>query len=921
MALASIVLSNSIAPLHAQTLYGSIVGSVADSTGAVVPDATITVVQTETNDTRVATTNSSGGFTLSTVPTGTYKVTIFKSGFSLFEASDVSVRLNTTVRIDAALKPGLQTQTITVSSESAELQTDRADVSHDVTNQSLEELPQPTRTYEGLIGLLPGISPPAASTGGTNNPMRSMVIQANGTSASGTNVRVDGVSATNPWVQFYSTAVPSTDAIQTVSVVTGSADADQGMVNGAAINVQIKTGSNALHGSIYLYHIDNLLKARPYFLPSTNTLPKLIDNDAGGTISGPIFKNKLFFFGSYEGDFLHQGNTNIATVPTDAIRNGDLSGSSSAIYDPSTGNLDGTGRTAFTNNQLPANRISPIAQKIVALIPQPNLPGIANNYYVNTPSYYKAQKVDTKVQWNATKKLNMFVRFSDYPYNVTQGTVFGPILSGGNNAFQKGNIYAVSASATYVSTPHLVFDALFGLTHSSQNLSPPNTNQRYGSDVLGIPGVNLGALPEAGGLPQFNVSGYSGYGYGYPALVYNDPVFQYTGNGNWTRGRHNLRFGIDISQQHMNHIEVTPTGFSFTGGVTSVNGGASANQYNSFADFLLGLPQNDTNSEQSVPNVTLRTWQFSPYVDDQWQITPKLTASFGTRWDYYPVPTRQGRGIEYFDIPTKQYRLCGEGGNSTDCGISVQKTLFSPRVGIAYRPTETTVARAGFSLIPEQINMFRDGLYNYPNTLTGSYSGVNSYQPATTLAQGIPTIQPVSTDTAVLVLPAGVTFSTTPKNFIRGYVESFNGTVQQDFGKGWLGQVGFVGSHTVHQHTRYDANYGQVGGGAASQPFNNGTLGNSITGGVVFIEPFESMHYNSLQATLEHRFAAGYQLAVAYTWSKWIGTCCDESGDGQPAIPIPAYFSLNRALEPSDRPQNVQISGLLTLPLGLANQC
>jgi hypothetical protein len=444
-----------------------------------------------------------------------------------------------------------------------------------------------------------------------------MLIQANGTSASGTNVRVDGVSATNPWVQFYSTAVPSTDAIQTVSVVTGSADADQGMVNGAAINVQIKTGTNSLHGSAYLYHIDNLLKARPYFLPTGNSLPKLIDNDAGGTVGGPVLKNKLFFFGSYEGDFLHQGNTNIATVPTAAIRAGDMSGSSTPIYDPGTGRADGTGRTAFANNQIPVGRISPITQKIVALIPQPNLPGIANNYYVNTPSYYKLQKVDTKFQWNATNKLSMFVRFSDYPYNVTQATVFGPILSGGNNAFQNGNIYAVSASGTYVFTPHLVVDALFGLTHSSQNLAPPNTNQRYGSDVLGIPGTNLGLLPEAGGMPQFNVSSYDGYGYSYPALVYNDPVFQYTGNVTWTRGKHNVRFGIDVSQQHMNHIEVTPTAFAFTGGVTSLNGGPSANQFNSFADFLLGLPQNDTNSEQSVPNVTLRTWQFSPYVADR----------------------------------------------------------------------------------------------------------------------------------------------------------------------------------------------------------------------------------------------------------------------------------------------------------------
>lgn len=915
--IASLLLLFLVPCARAQVLYGSIVGSVADASGAVVPEATVTATQIETNDTRKVTTNGSGGYTLSTVPTGTYRIVITKAGFSNFTAERVEVRLNTVVRVDAALPTGSDVQTVSVAADTPVLQADRADVSNTVTNQSLEQLPQPTRSYQGLISLIPGVAPPQANSGGTNNPARSFQIQANGTSASGTNVRVDGVSATNPWVQFYSTAVPSTDAIQSVSVVTGSADADQGMVNGAAINVQIKSGTNSLHGSAYLYHIDNFLKARPYFLPTTSRLAKLIDNDAGGTIGGPILKNKMFFFGSYEGDFLHQGNINIATVPTAAIRSGDMSGSANPIYDPSTGNADGSGRTPFANKLIPSNRISPVSAKLVALTPLPNLPGLASNYYVNTPSYYKLQKIDTKFQYNASQKLNVFVRYSDYPYSLTQGTVFGPILGGANSAIQNGNIYALSGSVTYIATPHFVVDGLFGLTHSLQNLFPPNTNQRYGSDVLGIPGVNVGALPEAGSIPQFTISNYDMLGYAYPALVYNDPVFQYTGNATWIRGRHNVRFGFDISQQHMNHIEVTPTGFSFTGGVTALRGGPAANLYNSYADFLLGLPQNDTSSVQTLPNVTLRTWQYSPYINDQWQVSPKLTLSLGTRWDYYPVPTRENSGIEYFDLPTKQYRVCGKGNNPTNCGITVQKTLFSPRGGIAYRPTENTVLRAGFSLVPEQINMYRDGLYNYPNTVTTSYSGATSYTPVTTLSQGIPVL-PTNIDisSGILPLPAGVTFATTPPNFTRGYTESFNATVEQDFGKGWIGQIAYVGTHTIHQHTRYNANYGQVGGGAASQAFNNGTYATGLTGRITMIRPLESMHYNSLQATLDHHFSAGLGIGVAYTWSRWIGVCCDANGDGRPMIQIPQYFYLNRALMPNDRTNNLRISSLLDLPFG-----
>ncbi|AFL89160.1 TonB-dependent receptor family protein [Terriglobus roseus DSM 18391] len=901
----------------AQVLYGTLVGTVTDASGALVPNAQVHIVSSATGDTRTATTNDAGIYTLPSIPPGAYTVSISAQGFSDYQATGVIVNPNNAVRIDATLKTGGSNETVEVNTTTAALQTDRADVHQEVTSEQLQSLPQPTRTYQGLLALVPGVAPPSANNGGTNNPMRSMVISANGTSASGTNVRIDGVSATNPWVQFYTTAVPSSDAIQTVNVVTSTSGADQGMANGAAVNVQLRSGTNKFHGSAYLYHLDNLMKARPYFLPKTSRLPKYIDNNPGGTIGGPILHDRLFFFGSYEGDFLHQGNINIATVPTAAMRAGDFSGSASPIYDPATGDASGAGRAAFAGKVIPGSRFNPIAQKLIALIPQPNLgSGISNNYYVNTPSYYKLQKIDTKLDWNASSKLHIFGRFSDYPYGKTQGTVFGPILGGSNAAEESGNVYAFSVSATYIVTPHLVLDGVFGLTHSRQQLSPPNSSTRYGSDVLGIPGTNLGDLPSGGSIPQFNVSNFSNYGYDYPALIYNDPIFQYTGNATWTKGKHNVRFGMEVSRQHMNHSEVQPTGFSFTGGATALNGGSAPNQYNSFADFVLGLPYTAANSLQTVPNVTLRTWILNPYIGDTWQIHPRITLAVGSGWEYYPVPTREDRGIEFFDLDTKQYKICGKGTNPVDCGIHVQKTLFSPRGGIAVRLTDQDVLRAGYSLNPEQINMVRDGLYSYPTEITTSYSGPNSYTPYRSLSLGIPTITPPDISSGVIPLPAGVTFTTSPKNFVRGYVQSYNMTFERDFGHQWLGSVGYVGSHTVHQHTRYNINYGLPGGGAASQPFNNGTLGTGSTGSEVVIYPYERMNYNSLQATLQHRLSNGSQIQVAYTWSKWLGICCDANADGGPAIPIPQYYRLNYARMPGDRTNNLRISGTAVLPFG-----
>jgi len=922
---------------NAQSLYGTIVGVVTDSSEAVVPDARVEATQTETNEKRIATTNDSGAYTLSTVPAGTYVVSISKSRFDVFEARRISVTINTTVRVDATLTIGGQPLTINVLSNAAELQTDRVDVHGVLTSDDLQQLPQPTRTYEGLIGLLPGVTPPNpgfAGTGGTNNPARSMIINANGTSANGTNVSVDGVSATNAWVQFYSTAVPSTEAIATVNVVTASSSADQGAMNGAGIHVQIKSGTNSFHGSAYWYNENNAMKAKPYFQPGGTKKPKYVDNDAGGTLGGPIIKDKVFFFGSYEGDFLREAVGNFYTLPTPEMASGILA-SPSPIFDPNTGNADGSGRTPFPKDSagnyiIPSDRTSSISKMLIAQIPSGVPNGVyANNIFINTPYSYDLQKIDSKIDWNTTPKLSISGRFSDYPYSQTQPPAFGNILGPGRgyNTNQFGNIYAISALATYVASPRFVVDAIFGLTHTTQNLLPPLSNTRYAADVLDIPNTNLGPLPTAGGVPQFNFTtgSLNGFGYGYPSLVYEDPVFQYTLNATWVKRNHSIRFGIDVSQQHMNHKEVTPTQFNFNGGLTSLYcpsasspgcaaGSPPTNQFNSWADFLLGMPQNAVNNVLNVPAyITLRSWMFAPYVSDTYQIRPKLTLYFGAGWDYFPVPRRENRGVEYYNPTTNVYNICGEGRIPTNCGISVQKTLFAPRAGLAYRVKPNTVIRGGYSLTPEQINMYRDGLYNYPLTLSQSLPALNTYTASTTLAKGFPALQSPDISTGTIPLPPVVGVSSSPKHFVRGYTESYNLSVQQQLGWNLLAQIGYVGTLTIHQHTRYNANYGLPGGGVQGQQLYPSF---GVTAVETIIEPFEHMNYNSLQAQLEKRFGNGLQFFSSYTWSKWMGLCCDENGDGQPEIPIPQYYRRNYAPMPDDHTHNFQLSAIYQLPFG-----
>ena len=921
--------------VHAQVLYGSIVGTVTDSSGSVVPGAIVKATQTETNEVRTATTNDSGVYALSTVPAGTYTVAFSKSGYEIFEATGIALTINATARVDARLTVGTQTLTVTVSADTAELETDRIDVHGNVSSQELEQLPQPTRTYEGLLGLLPGVAPPNpqwAGGGGTNNPDRSMIVNVNGTSASGTSVSVDGVSALNPWVQFYSTAVPSTDAIETVNTVTASSGADQGIMNGGGVRIQIKSGTNSFHGSGYWSNVNNALKASPYFTPATTPKPKYIDNDTGGTIGGPIIKNKLFFFGSYEGDFLRQAMGGLYTLPTPQMVQGILA-SPTPIFDPATGNPDGSGRKTFArdgdgNYLIPSQRVAPAATTLLGNLPSGVPNGVySHNLYVNTPYLYDLQKIDTKGDWDASSKLRLTGRYSTYPYNNTKVPALGSVLGpgDGSNTDQHGNIYSTSAMATYVATPNLVIDALFGLTKTTQYLFPPMYSQLYGEDTLKIPNSNVGPLPSAGGVPDFNFSGgLNTFGYGYPALTYKDPIFQYSGNVSWVKKNHSIRFGVDISQQHINHQEVTTTYFDFNGGLTGLycpttlspgcaNGTPANGEFNSFADFLLGLPQSASNSELTTNWVTLRTWQFAPYISDTWQVTQKLTFYIGSGWDFLPVPSRENRGIEYYNTSNNSYEFCGEGGVSSTCGISVQKDLFAPRAGVAYRFKPNTVLRAGYSLAPEQINMARDALYNYPSTVTQSLAGTNGNTAATTLATGFPTLSPPNISAGTITLPSDIGVAWPEQHFTRGYTESYNATVQQELGWNLLAQVGYVGTLTVHQHTRANINYGQVGGGQASEALNEAF---GVTAPMTEVQDFEHMNYQSLQAQVQKRMSNGLQFTTSYTFSKWMGYCCDEQGDGAPSILIPQFIHKNWSLMPDDRTHNFELSAIYEMPFG-----
>ncbi len=929
--LAVALLMSPVDYVYGQVLYGSLVGNVSDASAAALPDVEVQAANSSTNQTRTVQTNSEGGYNLANLAAGSYTLTFSKSGFRPIKKQEVLVSINTVTRSDAQMDIGAVSESVTVSGEVASLQTDRAEVRAEITTKTLVNIPvAPGRNYQGLFGLIPGFTPPNQSASVPGNPSRAMGFSVNGTSGQSNNTRIDGASSTNVWRPSFVAYVPALESIETVNVVTNSFDAEQGLAGGAAINVQIKSGTNALHGSAFEYYNGNATKAKPFFLPVTERKPKDVYNQFGGTVGGPIIKDKLFYFTSYEGTLNHRFASSLGSVPTVAMRGGDLSGAPSdrPIFDPFSGAADGSGRAPFAGNIIPLSRMPDAVRKILPLWPTPTGSGSQNNYYAAGRFTLDRHTIDTKVNYNISPKLTVFGRYSYLHFNTQNSQFFGPGLggvpiAGGQAGVGSGHSTSLTMAATYVITPNFVIDANFGYTRLEADSRQPRLDEQVGRTFLGLPGTN-GSRWFEGGWPQFNIANFSVLGApnAFQPNLLNDPQYQYVANANWTKGRHNIRFGTDIYEQQLNQTQPeffgafygASGGFGFAPGETSLRGGPRTSEYNSFASFLLGATDNLGKIQLIPDSFALRTRLYSLYARDQWQATRKLTISYGLRWEYFPMPTRADRGVERYDFNTNQMLVCGVGQVPKDCGVSMSKKRFVPRAGLAYRVSDTLVFRAGYGITNDPYNLARPLRVNYPVLVSLNLNSPNGFAPASRLADGIPLIPNPDLGNGVIPVDGNVAINTIdPKNFKRGYIQSWNIALQKQFRGGWVGEAAYVATRSVGQLAYYDRNVGRVGGGNASRPlfqkFGRGQRTAEITG-------LGTYKYDSLQTRLDRRFSRGLQVGVAYTFSKNMGIAGNEDGDGSPAIMIPEYYALNWARTTLDRTHNLQIHGIVEFPFG-----
>ena len=932
------IVSSGTEPLQAQLLYGSLVGNVTDGTGAVIPGARVTITNEGTGASRSGEANASGTYSFSTVATGSYRIEVQSEGFKSHTETGVPVGVNDVTRVDVDLQIGEVTEVVEVSATAARLQTDRAEVRAEVGTQELQNVPVPLgRNYQMLLQTLPGFSPPQNAHSVPANPTRAVRFSVNGTANNNNNVRIDGASSYNPNLTHMTGINPSLESIEVVNVVTSSFDAEQGLAGGAAINLQIKSGTNQMHGSGFWYHNNQHLQAYQYFGDRVSAKPKFIYNQAGGTIGGPIKRNRAFFFVSYERTAEHSNVTKFVKVPTVAMRAGDFSGSPLPIFDPMSAAIGSEGdRAPFANNMIPESRIAR-ASRILADDPDWSIPdrpgvgalGLNRNKLASDTYFFDRDQIDSKANFNISDQWTMFARLSFFYYKQWNPAAFGR-LSGihlhptnfrTDNGF--GPTYSGTISTTYVATPSLVFDAYFGSTLVDSNAFAGNLDQRIGLDVLGIPGTNGDGVPgEAGsfygGMPRMRFDG--GFGnLGYRAtspFIGHDYLHQIVVNGNWTKRNHEIRFGTDSFLTHINQeVANFPGGDAPAGGFrfrnnTTGRPGTKTNEYNAIAAFMLGLSRDSARNFLNGKNLQTRAGQYAAYIRDRWQVRPDLTLTYGTRWEYYPFPVRPNRGVERFDIDENIMYVCGIGSVPRNCGLPQSKTQFAPRVGIAWRATDTFVVRTGYGLTYNPFNLGRDLRGNLPTQFSQRLPSPNSYSYSTTLDDGFPPIPPIPTDEKI-EMPLRANVATADENFVRGYIQSWNFTLEKQWGE-WIATAGYVATRSTRQSSRVEANWGEIGRGNAGRRLRQ-LYGR--TAATLFWGAIGTPMYDSLQVKLVRRSRSGHQFNLAYTWAHGRGYT-SESSTAQPRVKHPEYYWKNRGPLNQDIRHNLVISNSYELPFG-----
>jgi hypothetical protein len=911
--------------LHGQATFGSLLGTVTDPAEAVISGAKVTIKSDERGVSYTTTSNESGNYFQTQLSPGSYTVEFESDGFQRQVHQGVKVNLGTSTRIDARLNVGQVTEQVSVSGSAPPLVTDRAEVSTALSEKEIRDLPTLNRNFTSLQLMMPGAQKVLGQHASSENPQAGIQINNNGQNFGSTNFMIDGTDNNDPVLGIV-IVNPAIDSVKEYKYTAGNFDAEFAQAGGAVIQVETKSGTNQWHGSLFEFLQNNVMNARNPFSEPTGP-PPLRWNQFGGSLGGPIQKNKLFIFGDYQGTRRRTGASVLTTVPTAAVRSGDFSAFSERIFDPQTGTANGGGRAQFEGNRIPSNRISSQARALINLLPAPNAgaPGaINNNYTAQASDKYDADQFDIRVDHHLTNSFRYFSRYSFADFRRVAPAAFGNDVGGPGLA---GLLFSGQAPArnqnyvwgfNYVLTPSLLSDLRFGYSRYRVNVLPLDFGKNTAQEA-GIPNVNLANRPDTSGLPSIELAGNGSFRLGYSLQVnqcncpldQREYVLQFVNN--WTKiaGNHTVKWGTDVRRAQNRRLPSDRKrngNFSFaptvTGSADVPGSGIAA------ASFLLGLPSMFERFVLAATDMEDMQWRMFYFVQDTWRVTPKLTLNLGLRWDtWFPNQSvNAGQGSRY-DVVTNSVIIAGAGPNSKSANVNTQWLNLSPRFSIAYQLSPKMVIRTGWgrSYFQEIFgNTFNNTANNYPTLITQTIAQANLYVPVFTLAQGPPSpLVPEIPANGVLSLPDRVGASYRPADLKYSYVDSWNFSIERLIAGDMTATATYVGNGGRHLRIGWPLNQAIPGPGALNprRPLFNKF---GLTQGINDNSNTASNSYQALQTKLTKRFSQGFSILGTYTWSKTIDTAGGLMLNGR----------LNRGIADFDRTHVATFGYSFELPFG-----
>jgi hypothetical protein len=866
--------------LMAQVDTGTIVGTVKDSTGGVLPNATVVVTSVTTGTKTAVTTGPDGTYVVTPLKIGDYAVTVEAQGFKTQTRKNIVLQVQDRLRVDFELQVGDISDQVVVEDAPPMLQTETSSLGDVITSSQVTSLPLNGRDYTQLAVLTAGVSRTDLGDNGNNGGS----FASNGARATLNNFLLDGID-NNSNDNGRNVLQTSVDAIAEFKVQTNSYSAEFGRSGGAVINATIKSGSNDFHGSLFEFMRNSALDARDYFADPNSSKPLFQLNQFGGTIGGPIVRNKTFFFADYQASLLRDGQTIISTVPMPAERNGDFSGSDVNLYDPSTTDPDnGNARQQFADNRIPANRFDPVAKAFMDLFPDPNVPGTVRNNYILTGKFTdRVHSTNLRLDHSFSVANQLFGRFAyNKQHTETPAPLPGLANGGGSRTGDTFiNAQGVSIGDTHTFNPSMINELRLGFTRLKEDRGLPFDGQNFPPPALRVPGVPDN--PTTNGLAALQPGGYRRVG---------DPSFsptlittyesQLSDTLSMIHGTHTLKFGVQLRRSQFNIFQVNaPRGrLSFNGRFTrdplTGDGG------HALADMLLGLTNNARLS--SLSDLGNRQSSYGAFLMDDWKATPSLTLNLGLRYDYTSPIVEVHDEQANFDFATGEI-IVPDLTKVTDPGkfkfrqgenrglVESDKLNFAPRVGFAWTPFAggNTVIRGGYGIYFSAQEYRTAGgnqlAYNMPFYIESAFnSSVNSSAARIKVSTGFPP-QDLSQVVDVAVVSADARLKSP-------YYQHWNFNVQHQIPWAVTLEAGYAGSKGTHLQVATDRNQVHApipGNEEPERPYPQ-------YGPFLNFENRGSSNYHALQLKATKRLSQGLDFLSAFTYSKSIDdqgpVCC-----------------------------------------------